>query len=375
MLIDDNFLTCLAQALTKRGLILLGAGSLDEGNPEAFARFQRWLAGGNHASMTFLENHLPIRKDPKLLLEEANLAIVIALPYYHNANELALSPEGEGSTQTARYSSLRDYHREIPKRVKAALAEVRKQLARDCEEWHYRVVTDSAPILERAVAERHSRGFIGKNTMFIHPQKGSFLLLGEIITKGRLALALPTGQAVAADRRTPAGGCGSCTRCQSHCPTGALATDYSLNARDCLSYWSIEHRGAVPYRFWRHFGSYLFGCDICQTTCPYNRQVKGRRQLAADMPLRELPAATEVATMSQSQYESWFGGIAMTRAKKDGLRRNALLALAAAKPSRKARHRLAATLRGYLADAPASSSVDTARGLRHAAASAAFFSQ
>lgn len=395
MIVDEGFLAGLGSALESRGIILLGAGPLGEGNPQAFQRFQSWLRRGHHGSMRFLENHLPIRKDPRLLLEDANLAIIVALPYYHNSNELPLSgedgqaAEGERAAQVGRYSTLRDYHREIPRRVKAALAEVRKELPITSEqpEWHYRVVTDSAPLLERAVAERHSRGFIGKNTMFIHPDKGSFILLAEIIAKGRLALGKPTGQAVAADRRTPAGGCGTCTRCQSHCPTDALADAYTLNAKDCLSYWSIEHRGAVPFRFWRHFSSYLFGCDICQTTCPYNRPIRSGRQLAADIPLRELPAAPEVVAMSQSQYESWFGGIAMTRAKKDGLRRNALLAMAAASPSPAARHRLAVSLRRLSvepapagASAPAGTSTQAsataqAAGLRQAAASAAFFSQ
>lgn len=391
MIVDDSFLSALGAALESRGLVLLGAGELGDGQPTAFARFQSWLAAGYHGAMAYLENHLPIRKDPRLLLDGANIAIVVGLPYFHHENNLRFGPEksqGESSAQSsqvARYSVLKDYHREIPRRVKAALAEVKAQQddavrgKGDELSWHYRIVTDSAPLLERAVAEQHSRGFIGKNTMFIHPRKGSFILLAEIIAQGSLTLRTATGKLVAPERRSPDGGCGSCTRCQSHCPTDALATAYTLNAKNCLSYWSIEHRGAVPFRFWRHFASYLFGCDICQTTCPYNRAVKKQRQLARDMPLRSLPEAAEVVTMSQSQYETWFGGIAMTRAKKDGLRRNALLALAAAKPSPAARHRLAVSLRQLSAEALEPNATPTAAltkaGLDAAAASAAFFSQ
>lgn len=356
MTIDDAFMDALSAALSKSGMVLLGAGAIDEEDPVAFARFERWLAEGRHGQMGFLENHHHIRKDPSLLLDEANIAIIVALPYYHQNNTIAFEPldlgsegsegssdtEAEGS-QVARYSLLRDYHRQIPKKVKAALAEI--AAARKEGPWHFRVVTDSAPILERAVAERHSRGFIGKNTLFIHPQKGSFLLLGEIIAKGELRLSSATGKEVDPKKRSTDGGCGSCSRCQTYCPTDALSSAYTLDATKCLSYWSIEHRGAVPYRFWRHFDRYLFGCDICQTTCPYNRATKSAsvlntksesteskdsRQLPLGLELRSLPSAGQLVTMNQKEYEQWFGGIAMTRAKITGLRRNGLLALAAA---------------------------------------------
>jgi len=192
------------------------------------------------------------------------------------------------------------------------------------EELEARVVVDSAPILERALAARTRRGFIGKNTCFIHPEKGSFFLLAEIL----LTLPLPADQPARVDvqHRGPDGGCGSCKRCQVHCPTGALNEAYQLDAKRCLSYWTIEHRGPVPEEFWPYLADYLFGCDICQLVCPYNRGavVTSRTDLVR---LGDLPSLLAIVTMDQASYVRWFGGTPMTRAKREGLQRNALIAM------------------------------------------------
>jgi epoxyqueuosine reductase len=150
-------------------------------------------------------------------------------------------------------------------------------------------------------------------------------LLGEILTTRELPLDTPP--AIELARKTTAGGCGPCNLCQVACPTGALDRAYSLDANRCLSYWTIEHRGTIPLEFWPHLAKYYFGCDLCQLACPYNRKgTVGRAP--AFLEERKLPSLFATATMSARDYEKWFGGTPLTRARRGGLRRNALIALA-----------------------------------------------
>ena len=135
--------------------------------------------------------------------------------------------------------------------------------------FNSKIAVDSVPIFERAIAAKTEFGFIGKNTCYIHPKKGSFFLLGEIILDE--VIKQDSKLAVETTKRTDLGGCGSCKRCQVHCPTGALDKEYELDANLCLSYWSIESRGIIPEKFWPWFSKFYFGCDICQLVCPYNR--------------------------------------------------------------------------------------------------------
>ena len=134
------------------------------------------------------------------------------------------------------------------------------------------------------------------------------------------------------EERTKDGGCGSCRRCAVFCPTGALDKAYSLDSKKCLSYYTIEHRGTVPFEFWPHFKKYFFGCDICQLVCPYNRGVSLTEKIYQKLP----PSVDlfEVATMDQKFYEDLFGGTPLTRAKKEGLQRNALIAMTVTGDSR-----------------------------------------
>jgi epoxyqueuosine reductase len=189
----------------------------------------------------------------------------------------------------------------------------------------YRVVVDSAPVLERALAARAQHGFIGKNTCFISANHGSFFLLAEIL----FSASLPdeVGNAVDPSKRSNDGGCGTCKRCQVNCPTGALDSDYRLDANRCISYWTIEHRGVVPTAIWPWFKHYYFGCDICQLACPYNRKATHSSHVS-ELKLKEQPPLADIATMDQNFYEATFGGTPMTRAKREGLMRNALIAMA-----------------------------------------------
>ncbi|MBY0370496.1 tRNA epoxyqueuosine(34) reductase QueG [bacterium] len=288
-----------------QGVIFLGATTPEY--PQAYERFEGWIGEGRHGSMGFLENHASLRQDPEKLLPGAQAVLSFALPYYQPP---------EPKPRVALYAQYSDYHRVLRRKLES-IAEALFA----AESW--RVLVDSAPVLERALAAKTSEGFIGKNTLYIHPKHGSFLLLGEILTLQKWSADVPPE--IPLDRKTRAGGCGPCRLCQTACPTGALQKDYSLDARRCLSYWTIEHRGAIPEEFWPWLAEYYFGCDLCQLACPYNKH-------AASAPVgwerRAFPDLFETATMDQARYESAFGGTPMTRAKREGLRRNALIALA-----------------------------------------------
>ncbi len=289
-------------------LTFLGVVSLDV--QEDFLAYRRWLEDGKHAEMHFLENHQELRADPSTLLPGAKSAVLFGLRYDQGDERQTEEP------RVAQYARFADYHR--------VLREKGERIVEACGWENARVLVDSAPLLERALAAKSERGFIGKNTCYIHPTKGSLILLGEILTTAELEFdkKVPVDPTVH-DRH---GGCGACKECQVHCPTGALNEAYQIDSSLCLAYWTIENRGPIPEKFWPWLGEYYFGCDICQLVCPYNLKVRDY-SLPREIKVRTYPPLFEIATMDQKQYENYFGGTPMTRAKRNGLRRNALIAM------------------------------------------------
>jgi epoxyqueuosine reductase len=266
-----------------------------------FARYRAWLDQQMHAGMEFMAEHQAIRKDPALLLEGARSAILVGLRYPKIQKDLG--------SQIAAYAHARDYHKVLRQFCESYL----RTLKQEHTELEYRIVVDTAPLFERAMFAKATDGYIGKNTMYIHKHYGSFVMLAAILVTVEL------NQSKFDTKET----CGGCRRCQVFCPTGALDQDYVLDARKCLSYWTIEHRGLVPLEYWQYFGQYYFGCDICQNVCPKNR---GRVLMTKPKIVYNL---FDVFRMDQTAYVRMFAGTALTRAKKDGLRRNALIAMVA----------------------------------------------
>ena len=294
----------LATAVRAARLIYLGCVPLVRS--QRFAAFQRWLAKNYHADMSYLTRNQALRADPRQLGAGLRSAIIVALPYGRDDRLHTAVP------RVAQYARQRDYHRVIRKRAQQVVTALQLDT--------HRIVVDTAPILERELAERGGHGFIGKNTCFISPAHGSYLLLGAVLIPAHTAaqeVAPP-----APTTRTARGGCGSCQRCQVHCPTGALNEAYQLDASKCLSWLTIENRGEIPPQYWQFLGNYYYGCDLCQIVCPYNR---GQR--TSDEVELTLPPLEKVACMTQRQYEQYFGGTALTRAKRAGLMRNALIAM------------------------------------------------
>lgn len=302
----------LRSLIEEEGLVYLGVVHLQ--GEQRFDKFEQWLSENKHGEMSYLENYKELRKEPSKILPGAKSAIVVGFPYYQGDKHSFQVAK----PRTAQYARFADYHKILKKKCERVL----KGILENFSDEHYgRVLVDSAPLLERALADRAYEGFIGKNTMFIHPEHGSYLLLSEIL----LSIPLQRDEEKAKDS------CGTCKRCEVYCPTGALSP-YSLDATKCLAYYTIEHRGTIPVPYWSYLKTYVFGCDICQLVCPFNRGVEPVKNLA--IKLHEFPPLYEVATMDQAYYERVFGGTPMTRAKRSGLRRNALIAMVVSEDDR-----------------------------------------
>ena len=298
-------------AVHEARLVFLGCVPLRRA--QRFAAFRRWLNKKYHADMSYLERNCELRADPRRFGVGLQTALVVALPYRRGDRLHTTQP------RVAQYARQRDYHRVIRLRARRVITSLQLDSAA-C-----RVVVDTAPVLERELAERGGHGFVGKNTCFISLTHGSYLLLGAILIP--VSITAPQQEvepppATTYTTRTARGGCGSCRRCQVHCPTGALQEAYQLDARKCLAWLTIENRGEIPRQYWQYLGNYYYGCDLCQIVCPYNRGKRNTEE--AEL---KLPPLEKIACMTQREYEQYFGGTALTRAKRAGLMRNALIAM------------------------------------------------
>jgi epoxyqueuosine reductase len=275
------------------------AGAMDEEG-----RLEAWLGQGYHADMTWMERHGDLRKDVSLLLPGARSVVVVAMGY---GQPEAPIPADRGAV--ARYARGRDYHK-ILRRPLRDLSAFLDGLAPGSQSvW----AVDTKPILERAWAAKAGVGWIGKNSLIIHPELGSWLVLGVVITT----------VALEADEPVP-NRCGSCQRCIEACPSGAIVADGVVDSRRCVAYQSIENRGEVPADLEPAFGQWLFGCDVCQEVCPWNRKapVCETPDFQA-RPGMDFPDPKEWAAMDEAAYEERFLGTALRRAKWSGLTRNA----------------------------------------------------
>lgn len=305
------------QLCAERDIIPLGLMKAQE-DPH-YGRFKKWIAEGQHGSMRYLENYPAIRANPARLQPDMDQVWVCGFPYGEKQGSSKRKASSASPSLVAQYGVYQDYHRFL-RRLGSEVMELYITQTHQ-NQARYRVVVDSAPIMEKSLALQTGAGFMGKNTLFILPGRGSLLFLFEIFTSASFESASFSPGAESSQKAS----CGSCRRCQVHCPTGALDEDYVLDARKCLAYYTIEHRWVIPVRYWSYLREYYFGCDVCQLVCPYNRHAQASRLLRRHVP-QGLPLH-EIATMDQRLYEQWFGGTPMTRSKRFGLRRNALIAL------------------------------------------------
>ncbi len=291
------------------------AGIVPIGPPERGAIFADWLAAGSQGEMAYLAARAAERMAPAARLPTARSLILLAANYHPGPAPIGWPDPARG--RFARYSWPADYHDVIKPRLYALDAFIREQTGRTALG---KVCVDSAPLLERDFAAQAGLGFIGRNTCLITPGVGSWTFLA--------ALAVPEDLTPFRHREGgPVGGCGRCTRCLDACPTRAFVAPHVLDARRCISYLTIELRGPIPRDLRSLMGNWVFGCDICQEVCPYNRAAPSGRwsALAPDLG-RAAPALIELLALDAAAFRVRFHGTAILRARRRGLVRNACVA-------------------------------------------------
>ena len=322
----------------------------------SFALYQAWLAADLAGEMTYLARDAEPRRDPRLLCQRAKSVLSIAVSYHHPEPPLA-GPADALRGQIARYARAEDYHLVLKRRLQALSDRI---VARFGGALSYRVCVDTAPLLERAVGEQAGLGFIGKNTLLITPGLGSFTLLCELLVELdvpplRSLPGEPVRQGLHARSPSPAPSplpdpspdplpdplpvipqgpigskCGSCTLCLDACPTSAFVAPYRLDARRCISYLTIENSGAIPVEFRRAIGTWIMGCDLCQTVCPWNASpvLAQRADLALrPRPQQSRPALLWLLSLGQAQVRRFVKRTALRRLGRNQLLRNVAVAL------------------------------------------------
>lgn len=262
-----------------------------------------WLNRDFHGCMSYMENYADKRVDPTLLVPGAKSVISVLINYFPAAHQQ--DPE---APIISKYAYGEDYHRVIRKKLKHLFGFIHKSLAPVTG----RYFVDSAPILEKAWAARSGLGWIGKNTCLISKKMGSFVFIGELVVD----IPLHYDEAVPDY-------CGTCTRCIDACPTTALVAPYQLDARRCISYLTIENKGEPGREFQGKIGNRVFGCDICQDVCPWNRKAEAH-DVEEFKPALRLMAMTrnDWHHLDEQQYEDLFTRSAVKRTGLSGLRRN-----------------------------------------------------
>jgi len=275
------------------------------------AEFLEWLARGDQAEMAYLERRQEVRLDPREVLADASSVLCVALQYHPLVGSEA--PGGDLWPRVARYARGLDYHLIMERRLRR-LAE---RIHESYPGTESRIYVDTGPVLEREMAASAGLGTVGKNTNLLDPESGSWFLLGELFMSLEVSPDIPGSDL-----------CGTCTECLDACPTGALAEPYRLDSRRCISYWTIEHRGAVPPEVRPLIGDWVFGCDICQEVCPINTDAQPGDHPELQLPdERELLDLTGLLGLNREQYVEAFRGSPMKRSKLEGLQRNAAVAM------------------------------------------------
>lgn len=262
-----------------------GITDIDLSNYEA--RFLEWLEKRFHGEMHYMEAHGSKRYRPAELLPNTLSVISVRMDYLTANTEMKALLESPHKAYVARYALGRDYHKFIRKR----LGEFAEKIAAEVGPFGYRAFTDSAPVLEKPLAEKAGLGWIGKHTNLINQKDGSWFFIGEIFTDLTLAKDQPAKSH-----------CGTCTTCMEICPTQAIVAPFQLDARRCISYLTIEYRGSIPVEFRALIGNRIFGCDDCQLFCPWNRFAKPTAE-GAFQPRHGLEAADLLTLFAWTEKE------------------------------------------------------------------------
>lgn len=299
----------------KRQALDLGfclVGIANAAPPDRFDLFRAWLDQGYEGELAYMRRYGEARADPEHVMPGVRSVIMVGLvddPKARSDSDFVEAtvpefPHGEAAGKVARFARGPDYHEAIWRR----LDRLRDLLDREVPGCRTRATADTAPLLERDFARRAGLGWVGKNTMLIDKRRGSYILLGAVLTDVELQPDPPH----VADH------CGTCTACLEACPTDAFPAPGVLDARRCISYLNIELRGSIPTEFREGIGDWLFGCDICQEVCPWNRHAEGGT---------ESVDCLAALRMSEEEFRRAFRDTAVYRAKRRGLARNAAIVL------------------------------------------------
>ncbi len=306
----------LAAEAARLGFSACGIAPAAE-DPARALRLEQWLGAGMHGQMEWMADRLHHRRSPQGLWPEAQSVIALAMSYAPNTDPLALAAHPDRARISV-YAQGRDYHDTVKKALKALARWLVDQAARrGLGEVGVKVFVDTAPVMEKPIAQAAGLGWQGKHTNLVSREHGSWLFLGAIYTTLPFTPD-PPGQ----DR------CGSCQACQQACPTRAFPAPYRLDARRCISYLTIEHKGPVPVEFRAALGNRIYGCDDCLAVCPWNKFAMAANANRAFLPRAELaaPRLAELLTLDDAQFRALFSGSPIKRIGRDRFIRNCLYA-------------------------------------------------
>lgn len=298
----DRYKSFIKQKANELGFFYCGfskAGFLAEEAP----KLERWLKEGMHGKMSYMENHFDKRLDPTRLVEGSNSVISLLLNYFPAESQV------EGAPKISKYAYGEDYHLVIKDKLKLLVEAMKEEIG----DIHGRVFVDSAPVMDKAWAKKAGLGWLGKNTNLIHPKEGSFFFIAEIISDLSFTQDSPMRDY-----------CGTCTKCLDACPTNALATPYEIDASRCISYLTIELKDQlIPEQFNQSMDNWMFGCDVCQDVCPWNRfsKVHQEERFKPDFELLNLNTK-EWHALTLDHFEILFKNSAIKRTGFQGLKRN-----------------------------------------------------
>jgi epoxyqueuosine reductase len=292
----------IKQSALALGFSFVGIAKARQLDEEA-KRLEDWLNQGFHGEMSYMENHFDKRIDPTKLVDGAKTVVTLMYNYYTEEK-----PTDENAPKISKYAYGKDYHYVVKDKLKTLLALINEEVG----EVSGRCFVDSAPVMERDWAKHSGMGWIGKNTLLINKQQGSFFFLAELIIDLELAPDAPTKDY-----------CGTCTRCIDACPTDAIVEPYLVDGSKCISYFTIELKAAIPDEVKGKFENWMFGCDICQDVCPWNRFSK-RHEEPLFEPHADLLGLTknDWEEVTEDVFKALFRKSAIKRTKFSGLKRN-----------------------------------------------------
>lgn len=285
------------------GFDFIGFAKAEKMDEEA-RRLETWLNQGMHGKMHYMENHFEKRIDPRKLVDGAQ-SVITLLYNYHTTEE----QEDPAAPKISKYAYGKDYHFVIKRKLKDLLQFIQDEIG----EVNGRCFVDSAPVMERDWAKRSGAGWIGKNTLLIHPKQGSYFFLAELILDLKLEYDNPIKDY-----------CGTCTRCIDACPTEAISEEgYIVDGSKCISYFTIELKEAIPEDYKDRFENWAFGCDICQEVCPWNRFSKPHQE-PEFLPHPDLlkMSKSDWIELTEEVFRELFRRSAVKRTKYAGLKRN-----------------------------------------------------